>query len=103
MILPKMGLGSTPSSTAMGYYLLVWGIFSFFLFIVTLKMNKAMQLVFGTLVLLFALLAIADFTGSSTLKTIAGVEGVICGIIAIYTSMAQLYEDAFGRVVLPVG
>lgn len=102
LIMPKMGLGAAPTPTAMGYYLVVWGVFSTFLFVLTFKMNRALQLVFGTLIVLFALLAIADFTGNHTIKTIAGVEGVICGSLALYTAMAELFNEVHGRKVLPL-
>ena len=45
------------SKIAMGYYLLLWGIFTFFMFIGTLKHNRATQVVFGSLTILFVLLA----------------------------------------------
>ena len=46
------------SKEAMGYYLLLWGIFTGFMFIGTLKHNRATQVVFGSLTILFFLLAI---------------------------------------------
>ncbi len=100
-LLPAMGLGTAPSSVAMGFYLSVWGVLSFGFFIATLKMGKAMAILFGTVVLLFALLAIANFTGSHLVHTIAGIEGIICGSIAIYLAMAQLLEVVYGKQVLP--
>lgn len=103
MIAPKMGLGTAPTPVAMGYYLTVWGVFSLFLFVLTLKMTTAMKLVFGTLVLLFALLAIADFSGNHLIKVVAGIDGVICGTLALYTAMAQLYKEVLGKEVLPMG
>ncbi len=56
----------------MGFYLLIWGIFTLLMFIGTLKHDRSLQLVFLTLTLLFFLLAIADFSGSKVLKLIAG-------------------------------
>lgn len=102
MIFPKIGLGTAASPVAMGYYLVVWGILSLGFFVVTLKLGKAMALLFGTVVLLFALLAIANFTGSHLIHTIAGIEGVICGSIAVYIAMAQLFETVYGRQILPL-
>lgn len=102
ILLPQMGLGTAPSATSMGWFLAAWGVFSTFLFVLTFKMARTMQLVFGTVVLLFALLAIADFTGSHTIKVIAGIDGIICGSLALYTAMAQLYQTVYGREVLPL-
>lgn len=88
---------------SMGYYLSIWGIFTFVMFIATLKHNKATQIVFGSLVILFALLAAGDFTGNASLKIIAGYEGIFCGASAIYTGLAQVLNEDFGREVLPLG
>ena len=103
LVLPKLGLGTASTPTAMGYYLTIWGIYSFGLFVATLKMNKAMIFLFGTVVVLFALLAIANFTGSHMVHTIAGIEGIICGATALYIALAQLYQDVYKKSVLPLG
>jgi succinate-acetate transporter protein len=87
----------------MGWYLLMWGIFTAFMFIGTLRLNKALQVVFGTLVILFFLLAAGDFTGIKAIKTIAGIEGVFCGLSAIYACAAQILNEVYGKSVLPVG
>jgi hypothetical protein len=102
IVLPLKGLGVAPTAVAMGYFLTIWGIFSLGLFIATLKMNKSMMVLFGSVVLLFGLLALADFTGSHTIKTIAGIEGIICGSIALYIAMAQLYIDVYKKPILPL-
>ncbi|RZT95972.1 hypothetical protein EV201_0601 [Ancylomarina subtilis] len=102
MMLPKMGLGTAPTTTAMGYYLTVWGILSLGFFVATLKLGKVIAILFGTVVLLFALLAIANFTGSHMIHTIAGIEGVICGSIAVYMAIAELLEAVYGRQLLPL-
>ncbi len=101
-IFPKMGLGESPSPIAMGYYLSVWGIFTFGLWIATLKMTKTMIWLFGTVVVLFALLAIANFTGSHLIHTIAGIEGVICGASALYIAIGTLLVDVYGKQILPM-
>jgi len=97
-----MGLGTAPTPISMGYFLTVWGILSLGFFVVTLKLGRAMTILFGSVVILFALLAAANFTGSHMIHTIAGIEGVICGSIAIYIAMAQLFESVYGRQLLPL-
>jgi hypothetical protein len=84
-------------------YLFLWGMFTAFMFIGTLKLNRALQLVFGSLALLFFLLAVADITGSATLRKIAGYEGILCGISAIYTGLAQVLNEVHGRTLVPLG
>ena len=84
-------------------YLLIWGLFTFGMFIGTFRLNRALQVVFGTLVILFGLLAISDFTHSAVVKTLAGYEGVFCGLSAFYAAIAQALNEVYGRVVLPLG
>lgn len=103
ILLPELGWISAPSSSAMGFYLLLWGIFTFIMFLGTLKLNRALQFVFLSLAVLFFLLAIGDFTGSAGLKTVAGIEGVICGLSAVYAGLAQVLNEVHGRVVWPIG
>jgi succinate-acetate transporter protein len=103
LVLPKMGLGDKPSEVAMGSYLFMWGLFTAVMFIGTLKTNKALQFVFFSLAVLFFLLAARDFTGSAAIGTLAGYEGIICGFSAIYTGLAQVLNESFGKVVAPLG
>ena len=90
-------------SKSMGCYLLLWGVFTLFMFIGTLKHNRATQVVFGSLTILFFLLAAGDFTGNHMITTIAGVEGIFCGLSAIYASMGQILNAEYGKTVLPLG
>lgn len=92
----------TASKTDMGFYLLLWGIFTFFMTIGTLKGALIGKLVFGSLALLFILLAVADFTNSSVILTIAGVEGIICGSLAMYEAVAKIVNEQLGKKVLPL-
>lgn len=102
-ILPKMNLAAPADEISMGYFLTIWGIFSIGMFIGTFRLNRALQVVFGAVVLLFALLAIADFTGNHAIKVIAGYEGIFCGAAALYTSLAQVLNELFDREVMPIG
>ncbi len=88
---------------SMGFYLLLWGIFTLFMFIGTLKHNRATQVVFGSLTVLFFLLAIGDFTEIHVITTIAGIEGILCGLSAIYSAMAQIVNAEYGKTILPLG
>jgi hypothetical protein len=103
VVMPKLGWVAAPSSSAMVGYLVIWGIFTFLLFFGTLKLNRALQFVFATLTLLFFLLAAGDYTGNSSITHFAGYEGIICGASAIYTGVANLLNEVYGRTVLPVG
>lgn len=103
IVMPKWGGIEGPDTASMVVYLFMWGLFTFVMWIATLKHNRALQFVFFTLFILFWLLAIADATGSAGIKTIAGYEGIICGLSAIYLALAQVLNETFGRPVLPFG
>ena len=102
-VMKECGMWATgPTSFAMGSYLLMWGILTVFLFIGTLKNNKVLQAVFGSLALLFGLLALADFTGIALIKTIAGYVGIICGSLAIYLASAEVLNEIYEKELLPI-
>jgi len=81
----------------------MWGLFTFLMFFGTLKLNKALQFVFGSLTLLFILLAVSEGTGNKGLSKIAGYEGIICGLSAIYAGIANVLNEVYGKTVLPIG
>jgi succinate-acetate transporter protein len=103
IIMPAMGWANAPETSAMVAYLVMWGIFTGVMFIGTLKLNRALQVVFGSLTILFFLLAIGDGTGSVIVTRIAGIEGVFCGLSAIYAALAQVLNSVYGRTVAPLG
>lgn len=90
-------------AVSMGWYLLLWGVFTGFMFIATLKHNCATQVIFGSLTILFVLLALGDFTGNAMITTIAGYEGIFCGLSAIYSAMGQIINAEYGKKIIPLG
>lgn len=102
LVMPQLGLGEAASDSAMVAYLSMWGLFTAVMFIATLKLNRALQFIFGSLTLLFVLLALGHATGNSTITQIAGYEGIICGLSSIYTAVAILLNEVYGRVVVPI-
>ena len=103
VVMPKVGLVEAPEVAAMVAYLIMWGIFTAFLFIATLRLNRALQVVFASLTLLFFLLALGDYTNSGIIKAIAGYEGIFCGFSAIYAALAQVLNEVYGKTVVPIG
>jgi len=102
LMLPGLGLAEAVPADAMAAYLAMWGIFTTYMYIGTLKLSKSLQVVFLTLAILFFLLAIADATGSQLMKTIAGYEGIICGFSAIYAAMGLVLNDVYKKTVVPL-
>jgi|SRR6185503_5678858 len=103
ILMGKFGWMGAPSGGGMAAYLGIWGLFTLLMFFGTLKLTRALQLVFGTLVILFALLAIEKGSGNAGVGKLAGFEGIVCGLLAIYTGIATLLNEMYGRAVLPVG
>lgn len=104
IVMSKMNTGvAAPGAKDIGAYLVMWGLFTGFMFIATLKLNRALQFVFASLTLLFFLLAAKEFTGNAALGVFAGYEGIVCGLSAIYAAMAQVLNEVYGREVVPLG
>jgi succinate-acetate transporter protein len=104
VVLTKLGWGAPSNDTAMAAYLAMWGFFTAVMFIGTLRLHVAGQIIFASLAILFFLLAIGDFTGASAgFKHATGYEGIFCGFSAIYAGLAQVLNELFGKTVLPLG
>jgi uncharacterized protein len=104
IVMAKLGWGAPSNDTAMAAYLAMWGLFTAVMFIATLRLNRALQVVFATLAILFFLLAIGDYTNASVgFKHFSGYEGIFCGFSAIYAGLAQVLNEIFGRTILPLG
>ncbi|HEY5345011.1 MAG TPA: acetate uptake transporter [Verrucomicrobiae bacterium] len=108
VVLPKLNFIQPPIAAAdekaMAAYLAMWGIFTAVMFLGTFRLNRALQVVFGTLTILFFLLAYGDFTAASAdFKHFTGYEGLICGFAAIYAGLAQVLNELFGKIILPLG
>ena len=102
LVMPVLEWGTAPEISAMVAYLVMWGIFTGVMFFATLKINRALQVIFATLTILFFMLAIADATGSTLVKQVAGYVGIICGLSAVYTGLAQLLNEVYRRTILPI-
>lgn len=93
---------------ALAAYLAMWGLFTLWMFFSTLNKNGALMFVFGSLAILFFMLAIGHFVkiedaslGTDILK-LAGWEGIVCGFSAIYLAMAEVTNETYGKTILPI-
>jgi succinate-acetate transporter protein len=104
IVLTKLGWGAASDNTAMAAYLAMWGLFTAVMFVGTLQLSRALQLVFATLTILFFLLAYAYFANASAgFKHFTGYEGILCGFSAVYTGLAQVLNELFGKTILSLG
>ena len=108
LMLPKIeiykGFATTPFP--MAAYMFMWGVFTLYMFIGTLKATRALQVVFLSLAILFFLLAVAfnlgaEGAGAGILK-IAGYEGIFTGLSAIYAAMGQVLNEMYGKKIIPL-
>jgi uncharacterized protein len=104
IVLPKVVTGVTPANPgAMAAFLGLWGVFTAVMFIGTLKLSRALQFVFASLTVLFFLLVAVKLGENPALEHFTGYEGIVCGLSAIYTGLAQVLNELYGRTVLPLG
>jgi succinate-acetate transporter protein len=104
VLLPKIDPALAPDDAAMGWYLLLWGLFTFGLFIGTLRLSRALQVIFASLTLLFVLLAVEHFSHpGASFSTFTGYEGIFCGASACYTGLALLLNEIYAKTILPLG
>ncbi|MBV9617810.1 MAG: acetate uptake transporter [Verrucomicrobia bacterium] len=104
LVMTKLGWAAASNDKAMAAYLFMWGLFTLVMFVGTLRLHVAGQIVFGSLTLLFFLLAYGDYANASAgFKHFTGYEGIFCGFSAIYTGLAQVLNELYGKVVLPLG
>jgi succinate-acetate transporter protein len=104
VVLPKMNLVAATDDKAKAAYLATWGFFTAVMFLGTFRLSRALQFVFGSLTILFFLLAYGDFTDASAdFKHFTGYEGLVCGLSAIYTGLAQILNELYGKTILPLG
>ncbi|MFB3917949.1 MAG: acetate uptake transporter [Terriglobales bacterium] len=91
-----------PAPVAVATVLLLWGIFTLYMWIATFAANKGVWTVFLLLWLTFGFLAAGDF-GWTAGRAIGGWLGIATGVAALYVSFAEVANGAYGREVIPLG
>jgi succinate-acetate transporter protein len=86
-----------------GWWLLMWGVFTFCMWIGSLALNRAVQIVFLALWVTFLLLAFGDLFGLTVLSRTGGYTGLATAVFAFYLAAAEVINETHGRVLLPVG
>ncbi|MDH2924488.1 hypothetical protein EV693_10668 [Nicoletella semolina] len=91
------------SAEFVGWYLVVWGTFTLMMFFASLAKAHALQAIFFALTITFYLLAAGDFTGNHSITHIGGYFGLLTALLAFYLAAAEMINESYGRVVLPIG
>jgi succinate-acetate transporter protein len=87
----------------LGWYLFVWGVFTFYMWIGSLHVSRAVQLVFLVLWITYLLLALGEWSHVTLLTRAGGYTGLVTALLAFYASAAEVINDTYSRPVLPVG
>ena len=95
--------GANVTGPAIGWYLLVWGAFTFAMWIGTFALNRALFLIFGALWITFGLLGLKNLLGIPVLGTLGGYGGLITAALAFYLGAAEIINEAHGHDLLPIG
>lgn len=89
-------------ATAVGLYLIAWGIFTFYMWIASFRTTAAVNVVFLLLWITFVLLGIGDAAGNSSITKVGGWVGLATALAAWYASFAGVTNFTFGRQIVPV-
>ncbi len=101
VILEDTGVVEPVPKEGLSVFLGAWGLFTAYMTIGTLRISRALQVVFITLTVLFFLLAAGEH--NETVMKIAGWEGILCAASALYASAAQVVNESWGRYLAPLG
>ncbi len=89
-IFPALGFGEPPSPAARVAYLSMWGFYASLLFLNSFQQHRLLQTLFGSLMICLLLLALGSLRENRVFLVSGGVAGLIAGLAAGYTALAQL-------------
>ncbi len=92
-----------PDPRGVGVALLMWGVFTLYLWVSTFRKNLALWGIFLLLWITFFLLAGGDLGMGSGWHALGGWFGLATGVLALYLSFAEVTNETFGRTVIGVG
>jgi succinate-acetate transporter protein len=91
------------SAAAVGMTLIMWGVFTAYMWIGTFRLNWALWSVFLLLAITFFLIGFGDLFGIELLVVAGGWVGLVTGLDAMYVSFAEVTNWCFDRDVIPLG
>jgi len=91
------------AGTTIGVALILWGLFTTYMWIGTFRLNWALWSVFLLLAVTFYLLGFGDLLGATGLAVAGGYLGILTGLDAMYVSFAEVTNWCFDGEVLPLG
>lgn len=93
----------TVTSVGVGWYLIIWTVFTIGLLIASVVAPSVLTIILGLTVILLGSLGLGAVTGNASLGRFGGYEGVLTGALAVYLAFAFLINEMYGKTVLPIG
>jgi uncharacterized protein len=90
------------TGSAVGLFLIGWGIFTTYMWIASFRTTAAINLVFLLLAITYFLLGIGEAAGNTGIGKLGGWFGLATAVAAWYASFAGVTKFTFGREILPV-
>ncbi len=91
------------TATDIGFFLLIYTLYTAILFVASLAVHKAMAATFRTLLLGFAGLDFVFLAGAKAVLIPTAIDLIVCALLALYMMAHAIFHQVFGRDVLPVG
>lgn len=99
----SFGKDNADLGIAIGFYLLLWTIFTLYLWIASFGISNGLATLFTVLMITFILLDIGNLGGGAGMVKAGGWFGILTALVAWYMSAAGLLNPMYKKVVLPVG
>ena len=92
-----------PDPRGVGVTLLMWGVFTLYMWVATFRTNFVLWTIFLLLWITFFLLAGGDLGMGAGWHKLGGWVGLATGLDALFLSFAEVVNETFGRPVIGVG
>ncbi|MDD1718905.1 MAG: acetate uptake transporter, partial [Methanoregulaceae archaeon] len=100
LLLPALNVTKAPGPVELAAFLGIWGLFSFGLFICSIRMHRMLMITLLMLVIVFVVLMLAQLTGNPLILFTGGITGLITGGLALFIGLGQAINEVYGSKVL---
>lgn len=101
LLLPALNIVPTPPAALVGFYFILWGIFTSTMTIIAHRLTRLDFMVFLTLAMVYFLLALHQFLPFSSINILASIMGIVCGCCAFYLAMIKVLQQELAFLPLP--
>jgi len=96
-------LDISAAGATLGVTLLLWGLFTLYMWVSTFRQPRIIFLIFLTLWISLGLLGLGAIEHNASLNHAGGWLGLGCGFMALYGSFGIVTNETFGRTIVPLG